>query len=439
MPGESVVRVRQVTEALPGQYAFAAAVEFDLGAPLEQVSVLPLASSSRLVAVFSDGSAALFAFDGVSAPSTLASYAAIGSEFALPVGNGRFALVSGTEWRVHDGAVASPSAVPLASGLLPTLRPGAAAQNMFVLEGEPFADPLAHVVGGNQFDQWTMVPGLPDGQPRPLSSAQNVRSDVFSGEESGLTLLTAARTVPAQGGNRFLLPNQHRADASVASFLTPVQATRADIVFSPAPGTYAPALPQPGDTAGDAAAAVTVRIAATDAGTVLWREVGGDTWAAVPVGGISISSTTTLEARTATSPLRRATYTVAGSSLEVPTALDADLNGLADAWERAFAQTDPNADPDGDGFNNLSEQNAGSDPLDALSVPPTGLEDVQLASETSADGATLTISWPAGAGPVVLQVSSDFVDWQPVDPQPAANVYTTPLSEERAFYRLVRP
>jgi endonuclease/exonuclease/phosphatase (EEP) superfamily protein YafD len=53
-------------------------------------------------------------------------------------------------------------------------------------------------------------------------------------------------------------------------------------------------------------------------------------------------------------------------------AIDADGNGLADAWERFyFGQVgqNPAADPDGDGFTNVEEQRTGTDPLDATDRP----------------------------------------------------------------------
>lgn len=56
----------------------------------------------------------------------------------------------------------------------------------------------------------------------------------------------------------------------------------------------------------------------------------------------------------------------------VPPGLDADGNGLEDAWERRFfgrVGVDPNGDDDGDGFTNLAEFRAGTTPTDAAARP----------------------------------------------------------------------
>ena len=51
--------------------------------------------------------------------------------------------------------------------------------------------------------------------------------------------------------------------------------------------------------------------------------------------------------------------------------LDLNGNNMSDIWEQLFNATgvDPNADSDGDGFSNLQEALAGTDPFDANSFP----------------------------------------------------------------------
>jgi hypothetical protein len=50
-------------------------------------------------------------------------------------------------------------------------------------------------------------------------------------------------------------------------------------------------------------------------------------------------------------------------------AIDSDGDGLPDWWKQKFAVTEPDADPDGDGRNNLAEYRAGSDPTHDNRIP----------------------------------------------------------------------
>lgn len=84
-----------------------------------------------------------------------------------------------------------------------------------------------------------------------------------------------------------------------------------------------------------------------------------------------------------------------GGRLNLQRTVDTDGNGLPDWWEfRYFGHltgTDPNADPDHDGMNNLAEWIAGTNPTNAASVLR-----LTLVSATNANNVVL--SWPSVAG-----------------------------------------
>ena len=85
---------------------------------------------------------------------------------------------------------------------------------------------------------------------------------------------------------------------------------------------------------------------------------------------------------------------------------DRDGNGLPDAWERwHFLQnggTDPQADPDDDGFTNREEWLSGTDPLDPCSP--------LLISDFRKSPVEMTISWRAQAGHVYRVYMSETLD-----------------------------
>ncbi len=84
-----------------------------------------------------------------------------------------------------------------------------------------------------------------------------------------------------------------------------------------------------------------------------------------------------------------------GGRLNLQRMVDADGNGLPDWWELQYfghlTGTDPNADPDHDGMNNLAEWIAGTNPTNAASVLR-----LTLVSATNVSGAV--VNWSSVAG-----------------------------------------
>jgi hypothetical protein len=70
---------------------------------------------------------------------------------------------------------------------------------------------------------------------------------------------------------------------------------------------------------------------------------------------------------------------------------DLDHNGLPDSWELAFGVSDPNADGDGDGLNNLQEYLANTNPTNTASV----LKIVSMAPDANGH---FTLTWSAVGG-----------------------------------------
>lgn len=99
------------------------------------------------------------------------------------------------------------------------------------------------------------------------------------------------------------------------------------------------------------------------------------------------------------------------SAITVSAALvDADEDGLPDAWESSYSLTDPNADADGDGQSNLAEYLAGSNP----SSPSSALK---IASAVRSSASQFDLTWPAIAGKLYrVSTSSDLATWTALAP-----------------------
>lgn len=108
-----------------------------------------------------------------------------------------------------------------------------------------------------------------------------------------------------------------------------------------------------------------------------------------------------------------------GGRLDLERTVDSDGNGLPDWWEQMhFGQltgTDPSADPDHDGANNLAEWLAGTDPLNAasafriLSAQPVG-DDVRV-SWTTVGGHRYVLQLATRIGD---SLTTNFLDVSPV-------------------------
>jgi hypothetical protein len=131
--------------------------------------------------------------------------------------------------------------------------------------------------------------------------------------------------------------------------------------------------------------------------------------------------------------------------------IDSDSDGMSDVWEAAHGLSttgsslpgqSPSADPDADGFSNLLESVAGTDPFS--SAPPNGIYRMQ-ATPNATNPLALDLRWPQFIGKrYQVQSSTDLTSssWTsmgaPFTATSTASVFTTlpgSPAEPRNFFR----
>jgi hypothetical protein len=351
-----------------------------------------------------------------------------GHEFAGLVAAGNdFILLSGPGGRVQSWSrFAQPAAgalpVETASGTLPALRSRAANPNIFIFNQDPFLTANAALISSRSQLDWTRIDEL------------GSIGETDSGTTTGLGGPQPI-TVNVPGG--VPIGNQLLDSASVAGSGPVGGLMRTTVAFHPEAGPYA---------ALDAGERFPIRLRSTAAEPVISYRIDSGSWETYDEANppeltadatVSAYATDTLSGER--SLLATGSYTFAPLPPAIPAPLsDADFDGLSDAWERAFGITDPNADTDGDGFNAITEHNAGTDPLDPNSSPGVSAPDAVI-TIASVENGIITLQWTAGLAGWVFESSPDLVTWTPADPQPVSNTWSEPIGGVRKFYRLRKP
>ena len=409
-PGASNLYVTAVQGAAPGPYSWPAGDNYAFDRPISRVIVLPAGPVAMLLIVFEDGnSAATYDFDGNNAPvlrQRLSAPAGLKFSTGGALANGAFILLGGpngahgasTTWQ-HWGFDGTQHKL-LASGALPGLNVSQTRANVLLFTANPDLDQDAMLVRTLRVGDWS-------DSAAPLGGNLQVIREQFLGTSPGLGS-PGTTNVPALA-SLFPVVNQHAPADSVAVFEPPTVAAFSGLSFSPAPGTYH-------TTAG---AGLQVRMSSASGAPIFYRLGVAQPWIAYSdAAPPTILTTTTFQAYVddpQPSPLQSATYVIADApGIVVGPATDANHNGLPDAWEQAFGVSDPNGDPDGDGATNLQEYLAGTDPLDATSVPSVDPGDLGLVARFPGAGApagTLCeIAWLSSPASVVLESTEDLND-----------------------------
>jgi hypothetical protein len=363
--GETAITWRPAAALGPDGVQFLAGGSFPTGRPIGQVLVLTGGVANRLLVIAEDEtSAAVYDFDGVAATLVRELPVTPGVAFtgAAELVGGGFSLLGGqpgtglsSQWQnwLPSGA----DYVAGASGLLPGYRPAGTRANVFLFATEPFATADPGWLASLNAPEWSS--GIQfAGNPAAISAT----AEIYLNEVTGLSSAAAHPLGTAPAGAAHALANQIRSDLSLASLSAILGPAGLSVTISPAPGVYH--------------TAVTPVLHGTPTGVQMYARLGNGPW--TPAADFKPRLTDTavvqyyaqLPGSLRKTPVGSATYTFSVA----PNLIDSDLDGVPDFVEATAAPNpplDPNsgADVDEDGYSDLEEWLAGTEPLVETSHP----------------------------------------------------------------------
>lgn len=373
--GQTSLRLRPVTEPMPGTLLFGVETAFALAQPIQQVFALPGAPGVKLLVIFGGGqTATVFNFDGLNQPVALQTFAAAAGESftgAAALGSHHLMLFSApagetvsTKFETHN--FNGSTYVAGAAGNLPKLTPLTGRASVFYFQQPPFVSPAPHFLGSVSAGDFTSLFNFP---------AAQVTAETFQSSALGLggaapVNLGALPPLTAAGLVNQLPYGIPGGSLAMMSLSAPLGEEVLEISISPAPGLYK--------------TSIAVKLALTvpnPANPIFYRTSPAGSWISyVPGTVIPLFQNTTISyyARLGIGPkktaIRHATYQFA----QPPERMDSDGDGVPDFVEIAKG-LDPRtsgSDADGDGYSDLCEIFAGTNPNNAGSKPASCPQDV---------------------------------------------------------------
>jgi hypothetical protein len=434
-PGALTARASKITEATPGNFAFAAPTTLTFPKAVKQLVTLPVSAGlSRLGVLFTDATAAIFSFDGTTL--TLRSNLSGTPHLWLnPIGTDLLLTKANVGWQRFNTSFNNALLNPTAAGAnYPVFSSPSRVSNVVFLDGEPFVNPAAAPVAQATVRAWSTAAS-------GSGTAWSITSALI--DSAGIGTPTASSYTASHSATH-ALTNQFRPNISLRNLEPAAGPVTPDLFITPAGGTFRPL------------EIVTLQFNPTLAGDDVCYRLNGGPWLNYNVNNPpKLEDTTFVEAYAhstsprRTSPTRSATFTFSEApSLSLGATVDADADGLPDAWEKAFNATTPEGDADGDGASNLAEYLGGTDPRDPTQIPaPTAPLQLDAWTFTSGNDQFLRLEWDATTPGVVLEMSETLIggSWDAINSgitqENGINRYDaliTPLEPNR-FFRLRAP
>jgi len=362
--GDATIEWRPTAASGVDGVQFLAGGLIDAGMPVGEIVLLSDGVAERLLIVSSDGKTALILdFDGTEATEVESITAPEGSDFtgAFAREGGAFTLLSGLpgsglSTRSQGWETSGSGYVIGESEALPGVRPAGTRANVFLFASEPFVVPDPGLLGKLNAPEWSSDVVF-NGNPASVSAT----TEIYIGEGSGLGAPTPHPLGEAPAGANFALSNQLQPQISLGSFQSLLGYSDLKVSIAPPSGSYS--------------VAVSPVVTASSATAQVFARVGSGQWtpAADLQARLTSDALVQFYAQSADglrrTPIGSASYTF---TVE-PNLIDSDGDGVPDFVELTAVPPkgqdpplDPNSgqDPDGDGFTDLEEWLAGTNPLD---------------------------------------------------------------------------
>ncbi len=414
-PETSVATITKITTSTSG---WSNTETLDFPKPLETLVTVLAGTTSRLVALYSDHSADLFNFDGEK--TSLITNLNGTHDLIAPFGENRFLSKQGDNWQIINATTGEK----MNSGLTPSATTGS---NILFVSAEPFTNPASTPISSAQVGNWTI---------KATGGNQNWTISSLSQTSNGLSSPTSQEISTNPGAPSALL-NQFRSDVSVSLINSVPGPNIGEVFMTPNGGIFQAPLPE------DPQLTISVSFSTTlPNAQVYYRRTSADQWT-LATGALNLALPSDLqvyaEASGIRTPTRIASFTLGSpQDLSPGSEIDANNNGISDQWEVSFGISDPLGDPDGDGNNNLTEFQNGTDPADNSSfiALPTAPLDFAIS------GSQMVIRWPAHLTNRTLQQSPNLQTntWSNVTNGISQNrsffEYPIPSTLNKSFFRL---
>lgn len=368
-PASNILVRFHATEPVAGSFSLATPLTYNLGQPIQTLTLVSGPSDTRLLVLFGTSStnatvATVFSYDGTNAPVAVQSYTNLaGFSGATALGAGNLALFgsdgagrsSTFEVKLRNGA----GYVDGVSGALPGISPYSGSANVLLMSAEPFVNPAARPVRNLRAGEWSSGISFTGAAPAKVV----VRAERYGGVSNGLINPVPTVLGNAPAGVNHALVNQYTNPISIFS----LSAASGD-----QPGRISVAPPS-----GEYQSAVQVTLTTTPAVWIArYRFSSGASWQTYSTP-LTIYSNAVLECYAADplSTAKTAVEKVAYTFTAPANVIDSDGDGVPDAVEVAKG-LDPRkgGDSDGDGYSDLAEILGNSNPNSTNSIPLKNLE-----------------------------------------------------------------